>query len=55
MAIERAERQLPTPVRASQSMAVVAALLGTLPTPSTDGVGEVYPWLKIILSTTTAR
>jgi hypothetical protein len=45
------EWRLPTFARASQNMATVAALLHTLPAPSTDGVGEVYLRLKNILST----
>jgi hypothetical protein len=55
MAIEHAERQLPTFTRASQNMAVAATLLVTLPAPSTDGVGEVYKRLKSILGTATAQ
>jgi hypothetical protein len=35
----------------SQNMVKVAALLDTLPTPSTDGVDKVYQQLKDILST----
>jgi hypothetical protein len=52
--IDRAERQLPTFVRASQNVAVAATRLDTLPAPFTDRVGEVYQWLKNILGTTTA-
>jgi hypothetical protein len=48
VAVRHAERQLLSG-RTSQN---VAMLLNTLPTPSTDGVGEVYRWLKNILSTT---
>jgi hypothetical protein len=36
-------------------MATVAALLDTLPTPSTDGVDKVYHQLKDILSIATAQ
>jgi hypothetical protein len=36
-------------------MAAVAALLDALPTPSTDGVGEVYKRLKSILGTTAVQ
>jgi hypothetical protein len=50
-----AERQLPTFTSASQNVATVAALLDTLPAPSTDGVGEMYQQLKSILGTTTAQ
>jgi hypothetical protein len=35
-------------------MAAVAALLDTLPAPSTDGMEKVYQQLKDIPSTTTA-
>jgi hypothetical protein len=51
VAVRHAERQLLSG-RTSQNVAIVAMLLNTLPTPSTDGVGEVYRWLKNILSTT---
>jgi hypothetical protein len=47
---EWAEQQLPAFARASQNMAAMAALL----TPSTDGVDEVYQWLKSILGTAAA-
>jgi hypothetical protein len=30
-------------------------LMDTLPTPSTNGVGEVFQWLKIILDTIAAQ
>jgi hypothetical protein len=33
-------------------MTALAALLGALPAPSTDGVGEVYQRLKSILGAT---
>jgi hypothetical protein len=36
-------------------VAAVAALLDTLSTPSTDGVGEVYQWMKNILGITAAQ
>jgi hypothetical protein len=49
MAREQAERWLPASTRTSQNVAVAAALLDVLPTPSTDGVGEVYHRLKSIL------
>jgi hypothetical protein len=52
--MERAERQLPTFTRASQNVPTVAALPDTLPAPSTNGVSEVYQWLKSILGTTAA-
>jgi hypothetical protein len=55
MAMERAERQLPTFTMASQNVAVVAVLLDTLPPPSTNGVGEMYRWLKGILGTVAAQ
>jgi hypothetical protein len=45
------EWQLPTFPTASQNVAVVAAFLDTLPTPSTDGVGKIYQQLKNILGT----
>jgi hypothetical protein len=51
----RAERQLPTFSRASQNIARAAALLGTLPAPSIDGVREVYQRLKNILGTAIAQ
>jgi hypothetical protein len=38
-------------MRVSQNMANAAALLPTLPSPSTDGVDKVYQQLKNILST----
>jgi hypothetical protein len=46
------EWQLPTFTKDSQNMAAPATPLDTLPAPSTDGVGEVYQWLKNILCTT---
>jgi hypothetical protein len=55
MAREWAERQLVAFASASKIMAVVAALLEVLPTPSTDGAGEVYQQLKSILGTTTMQ
>jgi hypothetical protein len=36
-------------------MATMTVLLDTLPTPSTDGLGEVYQRLKSILGTTSRR
>jgi hypothetical protein len=47
--------QHPTFARASQNVAVAAALLDTLPTPSTDWVDKVYQQLKNILNITTAQ
>jgi hypothetical protein len=43
------EPPCPTFTRASQTLAIVAALLDTLPTPSTDGVDKVYHQLKYTL------
>jgi hypothetical protein len=43
----------PTFAWASQNVAVVAALLDTLPMPSTDGVGKVYRQLRIIVGVAT--
>lgn len=40
----------PTFARASQNVAAAAALLGTLPAPSTDAVGQVYHQLREILN-----
>jgi hypothetical protein len=45
----------PTFIRASQIMATVAALLGTLPTSSTSGVDWVYHQLKDILGITATQ
>jgi hypothetical protein len=53
--VDRVEQQLPTFTRASWNVAITATLLDTLPTPSTDGVGEVYQWLKNIISTAAAQ
>jgi hypothetical protein len=36
-------------IRASENVATAAALLDALSATSTDGVGEVYQWLKSIL------
>jgi hypothetical protein len=36
-------------------VAAAAALLDTMHIPSIDGVGEVYQWLKNIVSTTVAE
>jgi hypothetical protein len=44
----------PTFVWASQNVAAAAALLDTLPAPSTDGVDKVYHQLKHILGVTAA-
>jgi hypothetical protein len=51
----RTERRLPAFTSANQNMAAVAVLLDTLPAPSTDGVGEMYQWLKSILGTAVAQ
>jgi hypothetical protein len=48
-AINREGAQCPAFARASQNMVVMAALLDTLPTPTTDGVNKVYHQLKEIL------
>jgi hypothetical protein len=48
-------RPRPTFARVSQNMAVAAALLDTLPTPSAEGVDRVYRTLKDILGITTAK
>jgi hypothetical protein len=53
--IDSAEWQLPSFARASQNVVAAAALLDTLPAPSTDGVGEVYHRLRNILGTTTTQ
>ncbi len=53
MTTNHGERQAPAFARASQNMAVVAALLDTLPMPSTDGVGKVYRQLRIIVGVAT--
>jgi hypothetical protein len=45
----------PTFTRASQNKAVAAALLDTLPMPSTNGVDGVYHQLKDILSIATEQ
>jgi hypothetical protein len=50
MAREQAEWQLPTFARASPNVAATAALLDVLPSPSTNGIGEVYQWVKSVLS-----
>jgi hypothetical protein len=39
---------------ASQNVVAAVVLLSTMPTPSTDGVDNVYQQLKDILSTTAA-
>jgi hypothetical protein len=51
----REERKLPTFARTSQNVAAAAALLDTLPTSSTDGVGKVYQYLQSILATAIAQ
>jgi hypothetical protein len=45
----------PSFARDSQNVATVAALLDALPTPSTDLVGKMYPWLKSIPGTTVVQ
>jgi hypothetical protein len=50
MAREHAEWQLPAFARASPNVAATAALLDVLPSPSTNGIGEVYQWVKSVLS-----
>jgi hypothetical protein len=55
VAREHAERQLPTFARASQNVVATTALLDALSAPSTDGVGEVYEWLKSILGATATQ
>jgi hypothetical protein len=52
MAMERAEQKLPTFIRATKNVSAVGMLLDTLPTPSTDGVGDMYQQLMTILGTT---
>jgi hypothetical protein len=42
VAIDHEGMPHPTFARASQNVAATTALLDTLPTPSTDGVGKVY-------------
>jgi hypothetical protein len=44
--MDRVERQLSAFARASQNMAVMAALLDALSAPSTDGVGKMVPAAK---------
>jgi hypothetical protein len=55
VAKEHAERRPPTFAKASQNVTAAAALLDVLSAPSTDGVGEVYQWLKSILGVTTMQ
>jgi hypothetical protein len=43
----------PTFTWASQNVDVVAALLDTLPMPSTNGLGKVYRQLRIIVGVAT--
>jgi hypothetical protein len=54
MTTNHEEQWLPTFTRASENVATAAILLDTSPAPSIDGVGEVYLWLKNILSTAAA-
>jgi hypothetical protein len=49
--MEWVEWQVPAFTWARQNMAMTVALLDALPAPSTDEVGEMYQWLKSILST----
>jgi hypothetical protein len=53
VATEKEGWWLPTFARASQNWATVAALLYTLPEPSTGVVIEVYQQIKNIVGTTT--
>jgi hypothetical protein len=53
--INRDGVQCPVLARASQNMAVAAAVLDTLPAPSIDGVDKVYHQLKDIRSITTSQ
>jgi hypothetical protein len=53
--MEWVERKLPIFIRASQNMAATAALLDVFPKPSTDGVGDMYQWLKDILDIAVAQ
>jgi hypothetical protein len=53
--IDRAEQQLPIFTGANQNMDAVVILLDTLPSPSTDGVDEVYQGLKNMLGTTATQ
>jgi hypothetical protein len=55
VAMEWVERQHPSFARDNQNVATVAALLDALPTPSTDLVGKMYPWLKSIPGTTVVQ
>jgi hypothetical protein len=48
-------QQLPTFAMAIQNVVAAAALLDTLPAPSTNEVSEVYQWLKSILGTVAAQ
>jgi hypothetical protein len=54
-AINREGVPCPTFIRASQNMAVAAALLDTLPAPFGNGVDRVYGQLKDILGVTTVQ
>jgi hypothetical protein len=54
-AINREGPPRPTFTRASQNVAVAAALLDTLLVPSTDGVDKVYRQLKDILGITAVQ
>jgi hypothetical protein len=52
--MEWVEQKLPTFIRATKNVSVVAMVLDTLPTPSTEGVGDMYQRLMTILGTTAA-
>jgi hypothetical protein len=54
-AINREGARCPTFARTSQNMVMAAALLDTLPAPSTNRVDKVYCQLKDILSITTVQ
>jgi hypothetical protein len=55
VAINREVLPRPTFARASHNMAAAAALLDTLPMPSTDGVDRVYHQLRDILDIATEQ
>jgi hypothetical protein len=55
MAREQAEQWLPAFAMTSQNVVVAGVLLDALPTPSTNGVGEVYQQLKSILDATAVQ
>jgi hypothetical protein len=55
VALEQVEWQLPTIAKASENVPTMAALLDTLPAPSTIEVSEMYQRLKSILGTTAVQ